>query len=404
MSEKRERGTGRLFLRGQVWWAQYYLHGQQVRVSTKETDEAKAKKFLRKKIGAKDNGIQEDSRSLRYETIRDAYLNDCAVHGKKSLRHDRQGRAYLESVKRLDPFFDGCRAVEISSDLMRQFQREMKAEGYANGSINRSLASLRKMFTLAQQDERIRHVPHFPMLPESDPRQGILPAEKYPQLLAALPGYLHLVVSIGFHTGMRLGEILALTWTNIIWIDRAIRLERKATKNKTAREIPFSADLERMLREQYNRRQPGCDLVCYRIDRLGHARGIGDFRKVWRRVCVRLGLAKWEPVVDKGGEPVFDPSRYAHSRPKQKMVYTGLIFHDLRRSFITAAERAGAPRHEAMEISGHKTESVYKRYVIGNLDQRRAALEAIEQFRAGESRGQNGDNSVASKSEQSVVH
>lgn len=75
------------------------------------------------------------------------------------------------------------------------------------------------------------------------------------------------------------------------------------------------------------------------------------------------------------------------------MVYTGLIFHDLRRSFITDAEHAGAPRHEVMKISGHKTESVYKRYAIENRKQRRAALATIEQFRAGQAsdQGQNGD-------------
>ncbi len=46
-----------------------------------------------------------------------------------------------------------------------------------------------------------------------------------------------------------------------------------------------------------------------------------------------------------------------------------------------------------MKISGHKTESVYKRYAIENRKQRRAALATIEQFRAGQAsdQGQNGD-------------
>jgi integrase len=405
--KKRERGTGSLWLRGGIWWAAYYFRGRQMRVSTGETDPKKAEKFLRRKLGAISNGIQEDSRSLRYETLRDAYLEDYAVNGKKSLRRDREGNAYLESVKRLDPFFAGCRVVEINSDLLRQFQREMQTAGYANGSINRSLAALRKMFTLAHRDGRVHNLPFFPMLPESKPRQGTLPQQKYAELLAGLPGYLRIVVAIGYATGMRLGEVLGLLWENIVWMDRVIRLED--SKNGEAREIPFSGELETMLREQYTRRQDGCDRVCFRIDALGHARHIGDFRKVWRRVCVKIGLGKWEPVTDKVGNAVYDPRRgdRLRSTPKPKRIYNGLIFHDLRRSFISAGEHAGAPRHEVMMISGHKTESVYKRYAISNREQRRSALAQIDEYRSkhsGESRTQNEHNSGVSDGEQSVVN
>ncbi|MGB2666908.1 MAG: hypothetical protein WAK48_23085 [Candidatus Acidiferrum sp.] len=35
-----------------------------------------------------------------------------------------------------------------------------------------------------------------------------------------------------------------------------------------------------------------------------------------------------------------------------------------------------------MKVSSHKTESVYKRYAIANREQRRAALEQIDPYRA----------------------
>jgi len=389
MSEKRERGTGSLKLRGRIWWLKYYRHGEPIEVSSGTDDQKKAEKFLRKKLGAVANGIEEDSRSLRYETLRSGYLDDYIVNGKKSLRHDRAGEPYLEAVKRLDPFFAGYRAVDVTSDLMRQFQREMQTQGYANGSINRSLAALRKMFTLAHRDGRLKNLPFFPMLPENKPRQGTLSREKYTQLLAELPDYVRPVVTIGYHSGMRLGEIRGLRWKNIIWMDGIIRLED--SKNGEGREIPFGSEVETMVRELYSRRLKDCDRVCYRIDRLGRARPIGDFRKVWRRACVKLGLGKWEPETDRAGNPVFAEPRTDRRRslPKQKMIYNGLIFHDLRRSFVTDAEHAGAPRHEVMKLSGHKSESVYKRYAIGNRERRRAALAQIDEYRA----QQFGDNS-----------
>ena len=96
-----------------------------------------------------------------------------------------------------------------------------------------------------------------------------------------------------------------------------------------------------------------------------------------------------EPVLDDSGKPVMEKPRYIGSKPLPKLEYRGLIFHDLRRTFVTDAEHAGAPRHEVMKVTGHKTESVYKRYAIENREQRRAALAQIDSYRA----KQFGDNS-----------
>jgi integrase len=238
------------------------------------------------------------------------------------------------------------------------------------------------------------------MLPEAKPRTGRLAHEKYPELLSALPAYLRPVTTIGYRTRMRLGEILGLQWKNINWMDNVIRIED--SKNGDAREIPFSGELESMLHEAHAKRQAGCPWVCYRIDQQGHARPIGDFRKVWRRVCVKLGLATWEPKTDAAGKPLFEPRRYEHSLPKPQMRYDGLIFHDLRRSFITDAEHAGAPRHEVMKVSGHKTESVYKRYAIENRERRRAALDTIDQYRAQKLGHNSGTVSASPKPETEV--
>lgn len=124
-------------------------------------------------------------------------------------------------------------------------------------------------------------------------------------------------------------------------------------------------------------------------DRCGFARRIGDFRKPWRRCCVELGLGMMVPVVNEEKPEVTRRPDRPKAQPKPKMKYNGLVFHGLRRTFITDAEHAGLPRHEAMKLSGHKTESVYRRYGIENRTQRRAAVAQLLEYRT----SKVGDNS-----------
>jgi len=115
MSEKRarrERGTGRVFPRGRIAWIRYSQNGVPHDESTglsidSQGWEKKAERQLRKRLGEVAAGIARDSRGLRYEDLRDAFLTDYRVNRRKSLRFDREGNACLDKVTRLDGFFSG---------------------------------------------------------------------------------------------------------------------------------------------------------------------------------------------------------------------------------------------------------------------------------------------------------
>jgi integrase len=381
----RTRGTGRLFLRGSIFWCQFYSRGQQIRVSTGETDEKRAGKFLKRKLAEVETGTHVDSRNLRYEDLRASYMADYETNGRKSLHRDAKGRAYIDCVERLDAFFPGYKACEIDADAVRRFQANQRSKGLSNGSVNRSVSALRRMFSMAKREGRLRDVPYFPFLKEAAPRAGFVEHADYERLFAALPDYLRVVLALGFWTGMRRAEILGLQWRQVDFIAGSITLRAGETKNDDGRTIPIAAPLRGLLLEQRNKRQPGCDYVCFRLDRRGVARKIGNFRKIWQSRCVKLGLGKMEPA----GETLTEVrSDRPHAKPKPKMVYQGTLFHDLRRSAVRNLVRSQVPEKVAMAISGHKTRAVFDRYnIVSENDLAKAGRQLEAYFESGDKTG-----------------
>jgi integrase len=74
----------------------------------------------------------------------------------------------------------------------------------------------------------------------------------------------------------------------------------------------------------------------------------------------------------------------------------GRILHDFRRTAVRNLERAGVPRSVAMKLTGHKTESVYRRYaIVSDADLREATQRLLGTF-SGTSRSARVDGEHAS--------
>lgn len=318
------RGMGRVFRRGSAHWIAYYHRGKEYRESSGSESEAQARKLLKKRLGEMGRGrlIGPVEEKVTLEEMAQDLVRDYETNGKRSIASARL------SISHLSGFFGLDKALDITTDRVRAYVSHRQDEGASNGSINRELAALKRMFSLAVQAGKLSAKPYIPTLEENNARQGFLDHGGFLILRENLLAYLKDPVSFLYFSGWRVSEMRALEWRDVDLAGKVVRLRPEISKNKDGRLLPLSGELLEIIERGGEVRRLDCPFVF-------HVNGqrIGDFRKAWKTACTAAGLK-------------------------------GIIVHDLRRTAVRNMVRAGIPERVAMSLSGHKTRSIFDRYNI----------------------------------------
>src|SRR5438552_7378639 len=132
------------------FWIQFRHGGKTERVSTRCLTRAAAKEERAKKIAASVNGtFVPDARKVTYENLKQLLAAADEDKGNRSRR----------KWKHLDAAFAGQLAVNITTDRVRVYAGERLRAGAMLATVNQELATVRRMFNLAIDAERLASKP-----------------------------------------------------------------------------------------------------------------------------------------------------------------------------------------------------------------------------------------------------
>jgi integrase len=211
----------------------YSQDGRPFYESTRTEDKTEARRKLKEREGEVARGFHQGPQVERtsLEDLVAGIKQDYALNERKS---DRRLKEYIEH---LSACFKLLRASAITTDRIKSYIAKRKGEGAANGTINRELSCLRRMFRIAIQHTppKVARIPHIPMLEEHNVRSGFIEHEDFLALRGALPDYAKVPVTLAYFSGMRMGEVFSLKWSQVNWTEGKLFLKAQDTKTDTPR-------------------------------------------------------------------------------------------------------------------------------------------------------------------------
>mgnify|MGYP003386587784 FL=1 len=335
-----------LYRRGKVWWMNFTYQGQQVRASTNQTDKRAAELILgdtRRQLRDGAYRITLEERNRNFGELMERFLREHAT--KKASE-----RSYKGYVKRMRDFFgDGTPLADITPRLIVEYKNQLFAAELAPASVNRHLATLKKAFNLALREwEWCQRNPvlSVSMERESNGRDRWLTLDEEGRLLAACAPWLRDVVQFALGTGMRMGEILALSWRGVDLTRRTVMVFQ--SKNGERRTIPLNQTILSLLKERGTLRSLSTDLVF--PSKTHTALESGHLRRAFRLALKKARIEEFH-------------------------------FHDLRHTFATRLVQAGVELYKVQRLLGHKSPMMTQRYAHHYPESLRDGVEVLDRLK-----------------------
>lgn len=240
---------------------------------------------------------------------------------------------YRNTCRHLVAHFGNRPLNTITTEQIDGFLAEF-SRAHAPASVRKTATRLRQIFRRAVSWGYLASSPaldlaNVPRAPKPNPQRIINP-DQVSGLLAAAPSYWRPLFMVAVMTGMRRGELFGLTWDDVLWTERKIRVRRQlqggqlvSLKSESARRMIDVGQVVLATLAQHRRACPASDLDLVFPARCGRPVHTSD----WNR-------------------DTFKPTA-------RRALLPNLTLHDLRHTYASALIQQGQSVKYVQTVMGH---------------------------------------------------
>jgi len=337
-----------------TWWVYVYdAQGKRIRKRIGKNRDAaiafesqlkrkKAERNIKQKIGEK---VQREIYEITFEEFWPKYWLYCKRRNRDLKSKESRWRNQVK------PFFGKKLLSEISAEDIRRYISKRMQDGVSNGTINREIALIKHMLNTAVRLGYLEKNPiqnKIEMLPENKDKWTYLMPWEFEKLKENINERYRDLLEFLVYSGMRIGDVLRLTWQDINMEAGFIFVRGHKTKGGKAFGIPLNKKLREILERKFLRAmQTGQISKNERV--FVHGDG-SSFRKAFKEALKKAGLPE------------------------------NIRIHDLRHTYASWLAMSGVPLQQIQALLGHAHISTTLRYAHLNPATLLPASESVVSF------------------------
>ena len=350
-----------IFKRGSVYWYHFLFNGEHIQKSTKQGNPRTARQIEaahRTALAKGEVGITAPKIAPLFSELSRRFIAHVEA------RHENKPQTVLFYAAKLKsllayPAFAAVRVDRIDEGVIESYVVARRAT-VGPATVNRELATLRRMLRLAHEWKEIERVPRIRLLSGERIRDYVLTWNQEEVYLAVCPQPLQDLAILMLETGLRIGEALNLERADIILEPvsgaRFGFLRVREGKSKSARRIiPLTDRASAMLKG--------------RLEAQSSTFVFGN-REGNRYVSTSINHLHRAAVAPK-------------VRGKRIAIFPGdFVLHSLRHTMLTRLGESGVDAFTIMRIAGHSSIVVSQRYIHPTPEAVERAFERLQLSRA----------------------